>query len=822
MPAPFPEADGVTRTAADWSLTAALPGDDARFAPGQVFARRYRIVSPLGRGAMGEVYRADDLRLGQRVALKLLGPDVPGRTSRLERFVSEVRLARGIAHPNVCRVYDIGTAEGWHYLSMEYVDGETLASLLRRIGRLPTEKALDVAHQLCQGLAAAHERGVLHRDVKPSNIMIDGAGRVRLMDFGLAVPVTEAQGHDGAGTPAYMAPEQIAGSPVTERTDIYALGLVIRELFTGRSAAATAPPIPAAVDAVIRSCLQSSPALRPSSALDVAAALPGDAIAAAVAQGRLLAPEVIAAAAMRGTLRPVTAWLICAAVVALTVAMVPRIPPLNGITPATLPKPPEVLLERARQVVANIGGTSDPVDSEAGFAPVSAGDGTTRGITFQYRQSPAALVPANAFHQITATDPPLTTPGMALVTLDAAGSLLQVYLVPGAGASATRAQPDWAPLFRDAGLNIGDFAAAPAVDTVFVPHDTVVAWQPTGHADAHRPIAATLNGRPVYFDASGGLPPVAASNGFTTRRAAVAEAGLWIFVIVAFGAAAVSARSNLRRGDGDIAGAYRLAILVFVAATVSTVLRAHHVRGILEEMPFIFAMAGWSAMWAAFVWTVYVGAEPAVRRHWPHVLVGWTRLLAGRFTDPQIGRELLIGLANGLGLLALHLLQTAVAPRDPLESFAAPALESVTSVRHFIVIMTFNVIEAAEVGVAGLFLFVVIYRIVKDLRVAILLLALVAGPVMTGVGHPSLVLLAFMVAAAYWAGVVLTRCGLLAYTVCLLVRLTMTLPVTLDADAWYAGYSWTIIGLLIALSLYAAVISSAGRGQMRPLALGNP
>ena len=126
----------------------------------------------------------------------------------MQRFITEVRLARTIAHPNVCRVYDIGEADGWWYISMELVDGETLESLLRRIGRLPAEKALDIARQLCAGLAAAHDRGVLHRDLKPSNIMVDGRGRIRILDFGLAVPSGESTIGDIAGTPAYMAPEQ--------------------------------------------------------------------------------------------------------------------------------------------------------------------------------------------------------------------------------------------------------------------------------------------------------------------------------------------------------------------------------------------------------------------------------------------------------------------------------------------------------------------------------------------------------------------------------------------------------------------------------------
>src|SRR3954469_11463312 len=205
----------------------------SRFPPGTLFAGRFRIVAPLGRGGMGEVYRADDLRLGQTVALKLLPDALAPDAGRLAQFHNEVRVARTIAHRNVCRTYDIGDADGRPFMTMEYVDGEDLASLLRRIGRFPQEKALEVARQICAGVAAAHERGVLHRDLKPANVMIDGEGHVRLTDFGLAMIATAGSdpksGSDPdirAGTPAYMAPEQLAGREVTSRSDIYGLGLI--------------------------------------------------------------------------------------------------------------------------------------------------------------------------------------------------------------------------------------------------------------------------------------------------------------------------------------------------------------------------------------------------------------------------------------------------------------------------------------------------------------------------------------------------------------------------------------------------------------------
>jgi serine/threonine protein kinase len=200
------------------------------------FGDRYRIVEMLGRGATGEVYRADDLRLGQPVALKFLPPHLAENEGARARIRNEVRVARQVSHSNVCRVYDIAEADGEAFISMEYVDGEDLRSVLRRLGRPSREKACEIARQLCAALAAAHEMGVLHRDLKPENIMIDGRGRVRITDFGLASFQRELEERALAGTPAYTAPELFAGAQASTRSDLYALGAVLYELFTGRAA----------------------------------------------------------------------------------------------------------------------------------------------------------------------------------------------------------------------------------------------------------------------------------------------------------------------------------------------------------------------------------------------------------------------------------------------------------------------------------------------------------------------------------------------------------------------------------------------------------
>lgn len=271
----------------------------------------------------GEVYRADDLKLGQPVALKFLPDHLLSDGAALARFHREVRVARQVSHRNVCRVYDIGEIDGRHFLSMEFIKGEELSSLLHRIGRLPDDKAIQISRQICAGLAAAHETGILHRDLKPANVMIDEHGNARITDFGLAGLAEEFKADEiGAGTPAYMSPEQIEGRELTIKSDIYSLGLVLYELFTGKQAfvaatvgelinlrrSNTSPTTPTSIvkgfdpviEKVIDRCIQKDPSQRPSSALQVAAALPGgDPIAAALAAGETPSPEMVAAAAKR-------------------------------------------------------------------------------------------------------------------------------------------------------------------------------------------------------------------------------------------------------------------------------------------------------------------------------------------------------------------------------------------------------------------------------------------------------------------------------------------------------------------------------------------
>jgi len=256
---------------------------EPRIATGTVVAGRYRIAALLGRGGMGEVYHADDLELQQAVALKFLLPGRAADPAERAGLRREVRLARGISHPNVCRVFDWAEAGGEGFLAMELLDGEDLASLLARRGRLPVAEASAIARQIAAGLAAIHEGGLVHCDVKPANVRIDGRGRARILDFGVAVVAGGPSDGRRAGTPAYMAPEQRARGEVSARTDLYSLGLVLFEMVTGRPAgspeARPKPPelrgegVAPRIAAVLARCLATDPARRPASALEVSEAL---------------------------------------------------------------------------------------------------------------------------------------------------------------------------------------------------------------------------------------------------------------------------------------------------------------------------------------------------------------------------------------------------------------------------------------------------------------------------------------------------------------------------------------------------------------------
>jgi serine/threonine protein kinase len=257
---------------------------------------RYDILAEAGYGSMGNVYKARDRETGETVALKLLKPEIASDQAMMDRFKNELLFARKITHKNVCRVHEFNRVAGVAYTSMEFVEGESLRSVLNRFGGLPLRKTIGLSLQMCSGLKEAHAQGIVHRDLKPENVMIDAQGNVKIMDFGIARSIEAATRLTGSmiGTPAYMAPEQVGGKAIDYRTDIYSLGLILYEMFTGAPAFAADTPIavamkqlrespppprdveptvPVDVERAILKCLEKDPARRFQSVADLEKAL---------------------------------------------------------------------------------------------------------------------------------------------------------------------------------------------------------------------------------------------------------------------------------------------------------------------------------------------------------------------------------------------------------------------------------------------------------------------------------------------------------------------------------------------------------------------
>jgi CheY-like chemotaxis protein len=269
---------------------------DRRLPLGHVLGNRYEVRELAGAGAMGTVYRVHDRELGEDVALKVLRPDMLSDPDVIERFKAEVRLARKISHPSVVRTHDFGEADGVHFLTMEYVEGLTARALLDDRGRLPADSALALGRQLAEALAAAHAQGVIHRDIKPQNLLLDGQGVLKVMDFGVS-RLSDQGGSDLGmlvGTPAYMPPEQLLGEDIDSRADLYAVGVVLFECLTGRlpfvadtlvalvakvlhedppAPADLQPDVPVALSALVCRLLSRARDERPASAHDLLRAI---------------------------------------------------------------------------------------------------------------------------------------------------------------------------------------------------------------------------------------------------------------------------------------------------------------------------------------------------------------------------------------------------------------------------------------------------------------------------------------------------------------------------------------------------------------------
>jgi serine/threonine-protein kinase len=835
--------------------------DHGRFAPGAIFDGRYRIIGLLGRGGMGEVYRADDLRLGQPVALKLLPEDLRDDPVRLAQFHNEVRTARQVSHPNVCRVYDIGEGGGILYLTMEYVDGEDLSSSLRRIGRFPEDKAIDVARQLCAGVAAAHQRGVIHRDLKPANVMLDGAGRVRIMDFGLA---TAGRVEDvRAGTPAYMAPEQLLGREVTAKSDIFALGLVIYELFTGKRAFTAAtiaelveqhqsrgivppsgalPGIDPAVERAIMRCLDPEPGRRPGSALAISASLPGgDPLAAALAAGETPSPEMVVAAGEGAALSPRFAWSVFLAVIvgmAVWFALARRVNSLETMRPELSG---EVLAQKAREALARIGYPARTRDAAYGFfwdgdlgehvqredkpAPRWHDVAVRRPslLGFWYRQSPQPLT-ALAFHSdllipgiVDRADPPPVVSGMTHVELDYKGRLTFFEAIPPQRQEAFAAPgpADWGPLFALADIDLAGLTPAEPLWNWLAAADTRAAW--TGvWPESGRPLrveAAALGGRPVAFMAAGPwrkpwrMPED--SEGGSTATILVLV-GLAIFIL---GGSALLASRNLRGGRGDLRGAGRLAISMTAVLLGLWLCQVHLAASVGLLAMFLLAVCT-SAFYGVLLWTMYVALEPFVRRYWPQVLVSLTTVLSGRLRDPVVGRDVLAGAALGVAW-ALMIRTSGLLTSGASFADVPGELEVLKSVRG-----SFGaILEAAPYAVRNVFLYFFLLFVLRVLlrseRLAAFAFVSAFTLLSLATEEQHRLMNAAVVLLFLGSGVfVLLRWGLLSYVLAMfVVELLMRALPTLDVSAPYFANAMLVLAMPLALTGWGLYTSLAPRSR---------
>jgi len=846
--------------------------DQGRFLPGTILARRYRIVSLLGKGGMGEVYRADDLKLGQAVAVKLLPQRLSDDPQRLEYFHNEVRLARQVSHPNVCRVHDIGEVDGQHYLSMEYIDGEDLATLIRRIGRVPPDKGLDIARQLCAGLAAAHERDVLHRDLKPANVMLDGRGHVRITDFGLARLTDEKGGTGvGAGTPAYMAPEQLAGREVTQRSDLYSMGLLLFEVFTGKPAFQAESPaellrlredsaprtpskivedIDLTVERVILQCLEEDPSQRPGSALAVSAALPGgDSLAAALAAGQTPSPAMVAAAGDSGRMSPRfgAAWLAALLLGLLGATLCSDLATVHGR--AGLSKKPDALEMVAHDIIQQLGYNTPPKDSHYGFqydtaylrslravnAEPSRGEAVERrelpGMHFWYRQSPHDLVPlARCNWVVSYDDPPPTVPGMVGVRLDPEGRLIEFSAVPSDtdGKGEPLETTNWEPLFTRAGLEIERFVVrndkewARSSQTMA---DRRLVWQgphPIDGDEIHIE-ARSFRSVPVYFRVveacpepepkSVGIPP-------SDRQPFKDESmrsGEWTVILVILVAAVFVARRSLRLGRSDRRGAFTIGVFILSFVLLAWLFEASHVPQLTGELALVFAGIFYASFFALYMGLMYLAFEPFLRRFWPTLLISWNRLLAGRLRDPAVGRDLLIGVTTGVWCgpiahyLAVHV-PDWLGPAPPIWKMLPNTL---LGGRHLIAVTLFC---CSSVGVGLIFVLVLLLlRMLLRKRwlwapafVLFVLLLVIPGE---GSSFCSLLPYAVFLTALL---LLYLQLGLLAAIAFFFASYMLNdFPLTADLGAWYWGRSLYALAVVAGIGVFGFYTSTTGSAPAR-------
>ncbi len=805
------------------------------FAPGTIISNRYRVIEFVARGGMGEVIRAQDQELDLVVALKFLPEKLINDPRALDRVRVEVRMARLVSHPNVCRVHDLNSIDGQSFISMEYIDGEDLASLLLRVGRLAGDRALEIARELCAGLAAAHAAGVIHRDLKPGNVMLDRKGHVRITDFGLARTGKESTSSgEISGTPAYMAPEQIGGAGATIKSDIYALGLVLYELLTGRRVFSATnipellrqrrepiiPPtqivreIDPAVETTILQCLAINPEHRPNSALEVLSALSGgDPLKAALAAGQTPSPSDVAAAPVRGTLKPSVAWMCVISVLVATGLFTQTTWRTTVLGRIRSPLSPEVLAVKAEEAMRTLGYRTPFTHVASGFTynddalraaattsidPAMRAAAEKRMILFWHRSSALPIMPLSSRAEVTPLDPAVR-PGDAFAMLDLNGRLIQYQTLLNDQSSQKLADP-LSNFIHLAGL---ESAIQDGKGSVHAKLDNSI------------PVSIQYEVHDGNLSSAKVIPPWTIPE--KDRTVQILSAGDFptILTIIMVLASIPIAVHNLKAGRGDSQGALRVGLLVLGCTLAVHLLYAHHEWIVYYESLLFVEGSSYALYRGVTASLLYLALEPFVRRVWPETLVSWTRWLSGSLRDPMVARDILIGTTTTWCLLGSWSLAMMLSHQTELFMMKRN-LQGLFGLTHCAVITLEVVAQSVRIGLTFLLLLLLLRAFSRIRWLALLVLFLITVGFMTSILTTDSGMNFVGVAMAILWGIalvtILARFGLLSMiALTFFGMLNGYLPDAAHPTDWTALPTWWQAGLAVMIALYGLYFATGRR-----------